>query len=158
MKALSLFFLVLSLPALAQTMQAQRKKEEMVQRAKDLRSAAETAEEMFDGEQLTEGCSRVNELYRGLPAHLTGIASSMNIYDKKVKDMTEEALTMLKNAHALDTRCSKGENHQFVDPKKAEKQMKETRKMLKRHIGLIEDKPTDYNNAYYYHYDFNDPY
>ncbi|MBY0516671.1 MAG: hypothetical protein K2P81_07180 [Bacteriovoracaceae bacterium] len=158
MKFIALLFLVLALPALSQTMEAQRKKDEMIQRAQDLRLAAENAEEMFDNVQVNEACSYVDELFRGLPAHLTGIMSSMNIYDKKVKKMSQEALALLKDSHALETRCKRGENHQYVDPSKAKKQMKEAAKTLKKHKGVIEDKETDYNNAYYYHYDFNDPY
>ncbi len=158
MKTIFTLMLLVSMPLMAQTMEAKRKKVEMVERAQTLRLAAETAEELFDNEQVTEACGHVNELFRGLPAHLTGIMSNMNIYDKKVKKMSQEALSLLSDSHALDQRCKKGENFQFVDPAKGEKLMKSARKTLKRHINLIEDKPTNYSNAYYYNYEFHDPY
>jgi hypothetical protein len=158
MKFLALLLLILALPALSQTMEAQRKKDEMLQRAQDLRLAAENAEEMFDNVQVNEACSYVEELFRGLPTHLTSIMSSMNIYDKKVKEMGQQALALLKHSHALDSRCKSGENRQYVDPSKAKKQMKDAAKKLKKHKSVIEDKETTYNNPYYYQYDFNDPY
>jgi hypothetical protein len=158
MKTIITLMLIVSMPVLAQTMEAKRKKTEMIERAQTLRLAAETAEELFENEQVTEACGHVSELFRGLPAYLTSIMSNMNIYDKKIKKMSKEALSLLSDFHAIDQRCKKGENFQFVDPKKGEKLMKTARKTLKRHINVIEDNSTSYNNAYYYNYEFHDPY
>ena len=154
MKVLLAALMLMSFTASAETKEAKEKKAEMVGRAKDLRSVAETAEELFKAEEYKDACASVDELFRGMPAHLTGILSSMDLFDGKVKRMQNEALVLLRDTHALDNRCKNGEDHQYVDAKKARKQMKEAAKKLKRHAGIIEDKSTGFSNSYRYDYEF----
>ena len=154
MKVLLAALMLFSFTASAETKEAKEKKVEMVNRAKDLRSVAENAEELFKAEEYKDACASVDELFRGMPAHLTGILSSMDLSDRKVKRMHREALVLLRDTHALDNRCKNGEDHQYVDAKKARKQMKDSAKKLKRHAGIIEDKSTSFSNSYRYDYEF----
>jgi len=154
MKLLVTALMLLSLNALAETKGAKERKAEMIGRAQDLRLVAETGEEMFKEEEYASGCESVAELFKGLPNHLTGILGSMDMRDRKVRRMQEEALVMLRDSHALHHRCERGENNEFVDAKSARKQMKEMAKKLKRHANLIEDKSTAFENSYNYSYEF----
>jgi hypothetical protein len=154
MKVLVAALLLLSLTASAETKEGKEKKAQMIDRAKDLRLAAETAEEHFKAEEYEDGCESVDELFRGMPAHLTGILSSMDLFKRKVERMHQEALVLLRDTHALDNRCKNGVDHQFVDAKKARKQMKEAAKKLKRHAKIIEDNSTEFSNSYRYNYEF----
>ncbi len=154
MKVLLAALMLVSFTASAETKEAKEKKAEMVSRALDLRLVAETAEELFKAEEYKDACASVDELFRGMPAHLTGILSSMDLFDGKVKKMQSEALVLLRDTHALDNRCKNGEDHQYVDAKKARKQMKDAAKKLKRHANVIEDKSTGFSNSYRYDYEF----
>ncbi len=154
MKVLVTALMLFSFTASAETKEAKDKKLAMVNRAQDLRLVAETAEELFKAEEYASACESVDELFRGMPDHLTGILSSMDLFDGKVKKMHNEALVLLRDTHALNNRCNEGEDQQYVDAKKGRKQMKETAKKLKRHAGIIEDKSTGFSNTYRYDYEF----
>ena len=150
----ALFLMLLSI-SIAHASAAKTKKAEMLKRADHLRVISLSGEEFFDEHLLVDGCGMVDELFRGMPFHVTDIMSRMDAFDKKVVMMQNESIEMLKETHRLSNRCKNGNDHEFVDASKAESHMKKAARMMKKHIGLIQDRSTDYNNSYYYHYDFD---
>jgi hypothetical protein len=155
MNRLRFALLLVAFTAMSQASTSNPKKVEMLSRAEELRLIALSGEGFFDDNKLLDGCSSVDELFRGIPQHLIDIMSRMDAFDKKVVQMKNESLELLKETHRLNNRCTNGSDYQFVNSSQAEKHMKDAARMLKRHYGLIEDRPTDYNNSYYYHYDFD---
>lgn len=151
---LALILVMLSI-SIARASVGNNKKQEMLKRADHLRVISLSGEEFFDEHLLADGCGMVEELFRGMPHHLTDVMSRMDAFDRKVILMKNESLDMLKETHRLSNRCKNGVDHEFVDASKAESHMKKAARMMKKHIGLIEDRPTDYSNSYYYHYDFD---
>lgn len=149
------FLLMVLSFSIAHASPGKAKKAEMLKRADHLRVISLAGEEFFDDQLLADGCGMVDKLFRGMPHHLTDIMARMDAFDKKVVMMQNESLDLLKETHRLSNRCKDGNDHEFVDAGKAESHMKKAARMMKKHIGLIEDRPTDFNNSYYYHYDFN---
>lgn len=150
MKVLLAALMLFSFTASAETKEVKEKRAEMVNRALDLRLVAETAEELFKEEEYKDACASVDELFRGLPAHLDDTLSSV----AGMKKMKKEAVALLAATHKLDNSCKGGEDHQYVDSKKARKQMKAAAKKIKRHANLIEDKYTGVRHPYSYDYAF----
>ena len=150
MKVLLAALMLFSFTASAETKEANEKKAEMVNRALDLRLVAETAEELFEAQEYSSACESVDELLRGLPAHLNDLHSSVD----GMKKMKKESVSVILDAHKLHNRCKDGKDHQYVDAKKARKQMKQAAKKIKRHATLIEDKYTGQSYPFKWGYSF----
>lgn len=150
---ITLMALVFAVPGLAQTMEKRREKEEMIQRSKDLQKNAEEARKLFKLLKLEEGCAKVDFLFKNTSKHLTSIMSNMDILNRKVGRIQDEALDMLRSVHSMSNACKRGENFEKVDPDLFRDVLKDYAKKMKRHRNIIEDKSTDFDNSYYYHYE-----
>lgn len=150
---ITLMAIAFALPGFAQTMEKRREKSEMIQRTKDLQKNAEDARKLFKLEKLEEGCAKVEFLFKNTPKHLTSIMSNMNILNRKVGRIQDEALDMLRSVHSMNNACKRGENQEKVDPDLFRDVLKDYVKKMKRHRNIIEDKSTDFDNSYYYSYE-----
>lgn len=151
---LLLLSLVFTFSAQAQTMGAIKAKEEMLKRTQEMRVASDEARELLRDLQIEEACQRVNFIFKEMPNHLSSIMSRMNIFEKKIQDLKDESLTLLKENHRLNNRCEQGDSFEFVDPKAARSYLKDFSKKIKRHERLIKKSSTEFNNTYYYQYEF----
>lgn len=151
---LILLSLLFSLGAQAQTMDARRAKEEMLQRTHAMRVASDEGQELFRNIQLEEACKQVDIIFRVMPNHLSSIMSRMNIFDRKIQKLKAESLELLKEVHRLSNKCEMGEIEVSIDPDKARKFLKDFSKKIKKHEREIKRSSTDFNNTYYYQYEF----
>ena len=156
MKTFILLSLALSFSSLAfgQSMEVRRAKADMIKRADDLKVAAEQGRLFFKQEKLKEGCDKVTFIFTNSPQHLTGIMNRMDMSKKKIRRIQNQALEMLRLAHAMDYTCKDGENFEKVDPDLFQKRLKNYAKMVKKQRNIIEDQDTDFDNEYHYSYEF----
>jgi hypothetical protein len=151
---LLLLSLVFTFSAQAQTMGAIKAKEEMLKRTQEMRVASDEARELIISLQIEEACQKVNFIFKEMPNHLSSIMSRMNIFEKKIQDLKDESLNLLKDTHRLNNRCEQGDSFEFVDPKATRSFLKDFSKKMKKHEKLIKKSSTEFNNTYYYQYEF----
>lgn len=153
---MKLLFLTLALTfgAQAQTIGAQKVKEEMLQRTQEMRVHSDEARELLTALQIEEACQKVDFLFQQMPHHLSSIMSRMNIFEKKIQDLKDESLVLLKDTHRLHNRCTQGDSFEFVDPRSARTFLRDFSKKMKKHEKLIKKSSTEFNNTYYYQYEF----
>lgn len=151
---LLLLSLVLTFSAQAQTMGAIKAKEEMLKRTQEMRVASDEARELLSDLQIEEACQKVNFIFKEMPNHLSSIMSRMNIFEKKIQNLKDESLNLLKDTHRLNNRCEQGDSFEFVDPTAARSLLKDFSKKMKKHEKLIKKSSTEFNNTYYYQYEF----
>jgi len=154
MKSLIAFFLVaLSVPALAQTMEARRIKQEMIQRTVDLENHAKEARRLFNEVKVAEACTQVAYLMRNTPAHARDVLGRMDMRKRSVRRMQDQAVDMLQIVESVHYAC-RSTDHGDVDPESAARMMRVYAARMQDHRDGIEDRSVEFSNSYRYRYDY----
>lgn len=154
MKAFVLFFVALiTVPALAQTMEARRTKAEMIQRTIDLENHAKEAKRQFIALKIREACNEVAYLSRHTRAHTRAVLSRMNSNKRAVRKMQDEAVEVLQIVDSLMVDC-RSQDHAEVDPEYAARRMHRYADHMHDHRVRIEDRSVEFNNAFEYEYEY----
>jgi len=139
MKALILSFAVLtvSLAASAQTMETRRIKREMIERTFTMENTILEASAFFKAMKLKEGCEKIVQLQIQAPAHMLDIYSYMTPYKKKIVQMQDDSLEIVRGIDLLKRDCANGPSFDKVDPTLNVRVLGEYKKEIRKHRKII---------------------
>lgn len=138
----------------AQTVRAERIKQEMLDRVDLLVTKAEEAREVLDREDTVAACKLIKEMFVIYPDHVKATGSHMDVGRGRSVRANKDALNELIFIHKQSIICDQGKDSEYVDPGKLRKELKEIVSSLKKQKKQIKKMDTDHSNQYRYEYEF----
>ena len=150
---IAFLFIAISIPAMAQTMEARRAKAEMLQRTIDLENHAKEAKRQFRALDIAKACTDVAYLKTHTRAHTNSVLNRMNSNKRSVRRMQDEAVRVMQIASSVNSDCL-SENHNSIDPELAARMMHEYADHMHDHRVRIEDRSVEFDNSFDYEYEY----
>lgn len=169
--ALILITLMVGQMAFAQSMREIRIRESMQKRVTDLIAKTEATQELLERRDVQNACKNIKSMYSSIQDHVQDIHSHLDIFSSRVINGKQDAIQALIILQRNNGICKQGKDNEYVDPKKAESNLKSVLKTLKKQSKLIkkadineeenssslqiESSNYEYSYEYKYHFEYS---
>lgn len=134
---LFLITLLIGQIASAQSMREIRIREGMINRIDDLTTKTQSTIDLMQRRDVGPACATIKEMSNLIQEHVKDIHTHLDIFSSKVIKTKEDAVQSLLLIQDNNTRCKQGQDNEYIDPKKAESNMKVVLSSLKKQRKVI---------------------
>lgn len=134
---LLLITLLIGQIAYAQSMREIRIREAMLNRIDELTTKTQSTQDLLARRDVGPACKNIKEMFDMVQEHVKDIHTHLDIFSSKVINTKQDAVQSLLLIQQNNTTCKQGQDNEYIDPKKAESNMKVVLSSLKKQRKVI---------------------